>query len=141
MNTPLENEPPPLVPRGQASPRRCCTGRSGCTDSVHHRRRGSGGLGLNYPAIEKLPARTQRRVEIIGSATHLFEESSAVELSRCARAKLVSKASQDGAALKHPRRQNNFQVWDLTQVLCAIRRLPRWEVLLDLCGQWCRSCI
>ena len=36
-------------------------------------------LGLNYSAIEKLPARTERRIEIIKGATHLFEESGALD--------------------------------------------------------------
>ena len=36
-------------------------------------------LGLNYSAIEKLPARTERRIEIIEGATHLFEECGALD--------------------------------------------------------------
>jgi pimeloyl-ACP methyl ester carboxylesterase len=31
-------------------------------------------LGLNYSAIEKLPAGTEHKLEIIDGATHLFEE-------------------------------------------------------------------
>ena len=36
-------------------------------------------LDLNYSAIEKLPRRTEHRVEIIEGATHLFEEPGALD--------------------------------------------------------------
>lgn len=36
-------------------------------------------LDLNYAAIEKLPPRTEHRVEIIEGATHLFEESGTLD--------------------------------------------------------------
>jgi dienelactone hydrolase len=36
-------------------------------------------LDLNYSAIEKLPARTEHKLEIVEGATHLFEEPGALD--------------------------------------------------------------
>ena len=36
-------------------------------------------LDLNYSAIEKLPASTERKLEIVKGATHLFEEAGALD--------------------------------------------------------------